>query len=341
MNILITGNLGYIGMNLSEKLINLKYKVIGLDTSFYLENKNLINKNLIQRIKDVRLVQENDLEGIDIVIHLAALSNDPLGELSPNLTSEINYKATINIAELSKKKGVKKFIFISSQSMYGVSNSQKELDEDNSDKKPVTEYAKTKWQAELELKKISTDDFCISYLRPSTVFGVSSMLRLDIVYNNLLASAFTKNKIEILSDGSPWRPTVHIDDLCDAILSLIKAPSSKINNVAYNVGVPNGNYSIKDLAIMVNKLFPKSELVFKNLETDPRTYKVNFNRINTELKEYFSPIWTLEKGGIELIKYFNKIKLNEIDFKSRKFNRIKQLNFLMKNKKINKNLYWN
>lgn len=340
MRILITGNLGYIGMNLSERLINLGYQVCGFDTSFYLENTKIINKSINQKFKDIRDINKDDLDKIDTVVHLAALSNDPLGELSPNLTYDINYKATIQAAELAKSKNVKKFIFVSSQSMYGVSSSENELEEDSSEKIPVTEYAKTKWQAEIELRKLSSENFCTSFLRPSTVFGVSNMLRLDIVFNNLLASAFTKNKIEILSDGSPWRPTVHIEDLCSAIIATIKAPIKIINNKAFNVGVINGNYSIKELASIVSNVIPKSEIVYRNLHSDPRTYKVDFNRINTVLREYFIPKWTPEKGGYEIIEYFKKIKLTEFDFQSRKYNRIKQLRYLLDNNKINKNLYW-
>ena len=169
--------------------------------------------------KDIRSIDREDLNGIEIVIHLAGLANDPLGELDPKLTEEINYESTVKFAELCKQEKVKRFIYASSQSMYGISHSEKELDEDNSIKNPVTSYAKTKWDAEKKIKTLNDDSFTVVMFRPSTVFGVSSRLRCDIVFNNLVACAFTTGKIEILSDGSPWRPVVHIKDLCNAFIS--------------------------------------------------------------------------------------------------------------------------
>ena len=178
-----------------------------------------VDNNFPQIKKDIRDINEDDLKNINTIIHLSALSNDPLGEFNSKITKEINYEATINLANLAKKNEVKRFIYISSQSMYGISNSTSELDEYDSEKNPVTEYAKTKWQAEIELNKLNDRNFSVVSLRPSTVFGMSPRLRCDIVFNNLVASAYTSGNIEIKSDGSPWRPVIHVRDVCVVLLS--------------------------------------------------------------------------------------------------------------------------
>ena len=206
VKILVTGNLGYIGSVLVEKLINNGNLITGLDCGFY-KDCDLYEyvKPQKQIIKDIRLVEKSDLNEIEAIIHLAALSNDPLGELIPGITSEINYTSTIKFAKMAKKEGVKKFIYISSQSMYGISKTSEPLDEDNSQKKPITEYAKTKWSAEIKLRELIDKKFIITFLRPATVFGASPRLRSDIVFNNLLGCAFTSGQIDIKSDGSPIR----------------------------------------------------------------------------------------------------------------------------------------
>tara|TARA_B100000575_G_scaffold294581_1_gene311758 strand:- start:9595 stop:10629 length:1035 start_codon:yes stop_codon:yes gene_type:complete len=340
MNILVTGNLGYIGTKLCDFLLEKKHKVFGLDAGFFINDKSIINNKIIQKLKDIRDINDKDFENIDIIVHLAALSNDPLGELSPHLTKDINYHSTIKLAEMAKKFNVKKLIYISSQSMYGVSDSKDELDEDNSPKNPVTEYAKTKWEAEKNLRAIASNDFCICYLRPSTVFGESRMLRLDIVFNNLIASAHTTNKIIIMSDGTPWRPSIHINDLCNAIIATINAPSKIINNRSYNVGLLNKNYTVRELALIAKQIYPNSELVFKNLHSDPRSYKVSFIRINKELKKFYQPEWSIERGGLQLKNYLKKINLKEYESKSRHYNRLMQIKYLIDNKKIDKELRW-
>ena len=339
MRILITGNLGYIGMNLTDRLVNLKHHICGLDTSFYLEDKKFINKKIEQKFKDIRNLKEDDLDGVDIVIHLAALSNDPLGELSPNLTYDINYLATIRTAELSKKQGVKKFIFISSQSMYGVSNSQEELDEDKSEKNPVTAYAKAKWKAEQEINAMSSDQMLVTSFRPSTVFGASPRLRCDIVFNNLVACAFTTGKIEIMSDGSPWRPVVHVRDVCSAFIAGLTAPEPLVSGRAFNVGIENGNYRVKDLAEAAQRAVPGSELIYTGEHgSDSRTYKVSFERILNDLKGYYKPEWDLDKGGEELVKYFKAINFTEQQFRGKNCNRLQQLLSLRESELINKEL---
>lgn len=339
MKILITGNNGYVGTVLTEKLVESGYDITGYDINYF-ENC-LIDKassNFNQIVKDIRDIQKKDLEGFESIIHLAGLSNDPLGELNPNLTKEINYDATIRLASLAKKSGIKRFIYASSQSMYGISDSDSELDEHSSEKNPVTAYAKTKWDAEVELNKMQTDNFGVCSFRPSTVFGFSPRLRCDIVYNNLVACAYTTGKIEILSDGSPWRPVVHVKDVCQAFIAGLEAPLELINGKSYNVGIPNGNFTVKDLAIAAQKSVPGCDLIFLNKHSDPRTYKVSFKRILNELNEWYKPEYDLIKGGNELVTYFKKINFKEEDFRGRNCNRLNQLKFLIESKQISSEL---
>ena len=330
MKILITGNNGYIGTVLTEILYNQGFDVVGLDNNYF-EQCNLTKVNNLsnQIIKDIRDVSIKDVKNIDGIIHLASLSNDPLGELVPKVTEDINYKSTIKLASLAKKTGVKRFVNVSSQSMYGISNTDKELDEEQSEKNPLTTYAATKWKSEIELNQMSDDNFVVTSFRPSTVFGVSPRLRCDIVFNYFVACAYTTGKIEILSDGTPRRPVVHIKDVCQAIIAGIKAPKKLVNKKSFNVGIKDGNFTVKELAEIAQKFVPGSQLFFLNKHTDARTYKVSFSRIFSQLGDFYKPQWNLDMGAKELIDYFKKVKFTEDDFRGRKCNRLKQLQYLI------------
>ncbi|MDY7033931.1 MAG: SDR family oxidoreductase, partial [Thermodesulfobacteriota bacterium] len=215
MKVLVTGDEGYIGTVLTQILRGKSYEIVGYDTGFYLACEMCSFDSAYPKIrKDIRDVSLDDLQGIDAIIHLAALSNDPLGKLAPDLTEEINLNGTIKLARLAKQSGVSRFVYASSQSMYGVSETDDELDEENSEKNPLTTYASTKWDAEVQLMKMADSDFTVTCFRLSTVFGVSPRLRCDIVFNNLVACAYTTGKIEVKSDGTPWRPVVHVRDVC-------------------------------------------------------------------------------------------------------------------------------
>lgn len=342
MNILVTGNKGYIGAVLMELLLERGYNVVGLDTDYYKDCKlSDYEFNIRQIIKDVRDISIDDLKNIDSVIHLAALSNDPLGELEISLTRDINFLATVKLAQLAKKAGVKRFIYASSQSMYGVSSLDVELDEDNSDKNPLTAYAKTKWEAECELKKMCSPEFIVVCFRPSTVFGVSPMLRCDIVFNNLVASAYTTGKIEIKSDGTPWRPVVHIRDVSGAFIAGLEAPEELIAGQSFNVGIKGGNYTVRQLAEAAQRTVPGSSLVFTGEHgSDSRTYKVSFKKILTILKDYYKPEWDLEKGGRELVDFFKRIDFKEDQFRGRNCNRLGQIKHLLGNNQLNQDLRW-
>ena len=338
----MTGNLGYVGTILTEILTRKDYSVTGLDVKYFKECLlEPASQNIKQINKDIREIVIEDIIGFDAIIHLAGLSNDPLGELNPGLTEEINFHGTVNLAKIANQAGVKRFIYASSQSMYGISETDHELDEDNSEKNPVTAYARTKWEAELILKKMNDQDFTVTCFRPSTVFGVSPRLRCDIVYNNLVACAYTTGKIEILSDGTPWRPVVHVRDVCQAFVAGLEAPIEIIGGRAFNVGLPNGNFTIRELAEAAQRSVPGCELVFLNEHTDPRSHKVSFNRILSELEDYFTPEFDLDKGGKELVDYFNRLNFTEDDFRGRICNRLPQLQYLQQNKLIDKQLRYN
>lgn len=343
MRILVTGNLGYIGTVLSDILVNKGYQVTGLDTNYYEGITELPQsfKKIKQVKKDIRKITTADLQGIDCIIHLAALSNDPLGKFNPQLTREINLQATIKVAKLAKELGVQRFIYSSSQSMYGISGTDEELDEDNSKKNAVTEYAKTKWEAECQLKQLNNSNFIVVCMRPSTVFGVSPKLRCDIVFNNLVACAYITGKIEIKSDGTPWRPVVHVEDVCSAYIAGLEAPENLVANQSFNVGIKNGNYTVRDLAEVAQQAVPGSILSFTGEHgNDSRTYKVSFKKILSILKDYYQPQWDLIKGGKELVDFFRKINFSEEDFRGKKCIRLSQLRYLKEKGQLDDNLFW-
>jgi nucleoside-diphosphate-sugar epimerase len=336
MRIMITGDRGYIGSVLVPILKEKNYEVVGYDAGYFKDNLlEQFDENYLKITKDIRDINKEDLEGVDAIIHLAGLSNDPLGEFSPKLTEEINYSGTMALALMARDVGVSRFVYASSQSMYGISDTSNELDEDDSEKSPVTAYAIAKWNAEQELHSMSTDDFVITSLRPSTVFGASPRLRSDIVFNNLVACAYTTGKIEIMSDGSPWRPVVHIKDVCSAFIAGLEAPATLVSGRAFNVGIPDGNFTVRDIAEAVQRSVPGSELIFTGGHTDPRTYRVSFRRILSELKDYYKPEWDLDMGGRELVEFFDRINFTEQQFRGKETVRLQQLVHLKENNYLN------
>ncbi|HCE45343.1 MAG TPA: NAD-dependent epimerase/dehydratase [Lentisphaeria bacterium] len=338
--ILITGNNGYIGTVLTHFLKGKGYYIKGIDADYF-EGfaQNGYEKSDEQCIKDIRDITVDDIKGCDFIIHLAALSNDPLGEFDPVLTEEINYKATVSLADKARKSSVGRFIYSSSQSMYGVSDTDEELEEDNSKKNPVTAYARTKWEAEQKIKALSGNGFTVACLRPSTVFGRSPKFRCDIVFNNLVACAFTTGRIVVKSDGTPWRPVVHVHDVCKAFHAMIDAPEELVSGESFNVGIANGNFTVRELAEAAAKAVPGCELVFTGEHTDSRTYKVSFNKILNKMVDYYKPEWNLENGGKELVEFFREINLTEEEFKGRRTNRLAQLKYLVDNKILDRKFH--
>lgn len=343
MKVLVTGNKGYIGIVLVEMLLEKSYEVIGYDTDYYKDCDLCDYEQADSQInKDIRDVSPGDLEGIDAVIHLAGLSNDPLGELTPELTEHINYRASVKLAKYAKDAGVKRFVYASSQSMYGVAQTDHELDEDNSEKNPVTEYARTKWLVEDELNKLDDDSFVTVRMRPSTVFGASPRLRCDIVFNNLVACAYTTGKIEIKSDGTPWRPVVHVRDVSNAYIAALEAPPNLVAGQAFNVGIPGGNFTVRDLAEAAQRAVPNSSLIFTGEHgSDARTYRVSFSKILTVLKDFYKPEWDLDRGGQDLVQFFKKVNFTEEQFRGKLCNRLQQVQYLMSAQELKEDLQWN
>ena len=339
--ILITGNLGYIGYNLTEKLLKEDYKIIGLDTCYY--NDNLLydykfESEHQQLKKDIRHIETRDLQGVDAIIHLAALSNDPLGEINPNLTRIINFESSLRLAKLAKKVKVSKFLFSSSCSIYGATNNQQLSEKDSMN--PISAYAHSKVNFERALSNLADSKFSPIYLRNATAYGASPNMRFDLVVNNLMGWAYTTNEIKILSDGRAWRPIVHIEDISNAFIAVLKASKDIIHNEAFNVGNSSENYQVKDIADEIHKQLPDCEIkILGKNNPDQRNYIVNFNKITEKLKDY-KPKWNLKKGITELYNLFKKINLTYVNFQDRHYTRLKQLKFLLENDFIDENLIW-
>ena len=255
--ILITGHNGYIGPHLIRMLKSNGFYVVGIDTNYFDNSCNFSDFQVPDEeiIKDVRDINENDLKNIYAVCHMAGLSNDPMGALNSKLTYDINYKASVNLAELSKKVGVEKFIFSSSCSMYGIADGNIALDE-KANFAPVTAYAKSKVNTEIDVLELASNDFCVTFLRNATAYGLSPKLRLDLVVNNLVGWATVYKKIKILSDGSPWRPIVHCEDIARAFIAVVQTDKEIINREAFNVGKNEENFQIKDIAEIVGEVIP-------------------------------------------------------------------------------------
>ena len=330
MNILVTGSLGYVGTHITRNLTLKGYTVFGIDSGFYREcNLVPINNEVSTILRDIRDLEISDFENIDVVIHLAALSNDPIGELDESLTYDINYKAAIRTAELAKAANVKRFVFASTQSLYGIAQSDSELDEDISIKNPQTAYAKSKLRAEIEILGMSNSQFTTTSLRPSTVFGWGVRLRSDIVFNNLLLNGLKHKKIDVHSDGSPWRPIIHLQDLSEAFEICLKISPEIISGNSFNIGVLNGNFTVRQLAEAAQAALNGIPITF-NTENivDPRSYKVSFSKAKKVLN--FQANTDLKTGGSELISQSRKLLEQGVDLLDRKTNRLAQMKFLIK-----------
>ena len=319
-------------------LIKSGFEVHGLDSDLY-QNSNYGPKgppDIPTMIKDIRDVQKNDLTGFNAIVHLAGLSNDPLGSLNPELTMEINYRATVRLAKLSKRAGVKRFIFSSTCSNYGASG-DKWIDETSS-LNPVTPYGRSKVAAERDLKKLRSKDFSITLPRSSTAYGFSPRLRFDLVLNNLVAWAYSTRKVHLKSDGSPWRPITHIEDISRAFLYILKAPIDKINGKAFNIGSTSENYQIREIAQIVKETVEGSEIEFaENAGPDIRCYKVNCDKIKNTLG--FRTIWNAKKGAQEVYNIIKREGLTLEEFEGPRYRRLDALKKSISEGWIDKNLH--
>jgi len=337
MKVLITGNLGYIGTVLGQYLFERDFEVLGLDSGYYKECLlDESHKDIATLIRDIRDVEVEDLKNFDAIVHLAALSNDPIGELDSRLTYDINRDASIKLAEMAQQARIARFVFISTQSIYGVSTSDIELVESEL-KNPQTAYARSKWEAEQSILQMANSEFTTVALRPSTVFGWSPRLRSDIVFNNLLLSGLTKGKIEVHSDGSPWRPIVHVTDLCESIRLALLSPAKDISGKSINIGKIGGNYTVKEIASAAAICLGDIETVFNTENiTDARSYKVSFQKALEVLK--FEADRELVESGDEMLTVIKALNLEKIDLMGRKTNRLAQVAYLRKGGQLDESL---
>jgi len=339
--IIVTGHTGFIGSLMVPLLLEKGYEVVGIDTKFFGEDCEFYppEKGFTEIIKDTRDIEEKDLEGAYAICHLAALSNDPMGDLDEQLTFDINHLASIEIAKKAKKVGVEKYIYSSSCSLYGIADGDVALTED-AEFNPVTAYAKSKVYSERDILPLATEDFSVTFMRNSTAYGISPKLRLDLVVNNLVGWAVTTGQIKIMSDGSPWRPLVHAEDIARAFIAVIEAPKDSVNKQCYNVGQSEENFQIKDIAKMVGEVVPDCEVVITGEHgSDSRSYRVNFDKIKNELPN-FKPKWTLKKGIEEVYEAYKKYGMDDEKFNGKAFIRLKELQYLIETDKINDKLIW-
>jgi len=344
MQVLITGHLGFIGPVMIRLFKTAGHAVTGLDTGYFKDCVDPCAQRVApdrEILRDVRQVQPSDLDDIDAIVHLAALSNDPLGQLDPELTLEINFQATEELARLAKRRGVRRFVFASSCSLYGAAeNSERPLDE-QAPFNPVSAYAVSKVRTEQALSALAAEGFSPVYLRNATAFGASPRMRFDLVLNNLMAWARTTGVVRVMSDGSPWRPLVHIEDISRAALCAVEAPTEAVHNQAFNIGRNDANFRIRDIAEAVAHAVPNAKLVITG-ETagDLRSYRVDFSKAQARLPG-FSPEWTLERGCQELNAWFDAhAEVTSEALNARGFIRLKQLQHLTERREIDERLYW-
>jgi nucleoside-diphosphate-sugar epimerase len=327
--VLVTGHRGYIGAVLTPMLEGLGHEVVGVDSDLYhgCDFGPVVTGRVPTVAADLRDLRATDLRGVEAVVHLAALSNDPLGDLDPAATDEINRAASVRLARLARDAGVARYLFSSSCSNYGAAGDTP-LDEEGP-LRPLTPYAISKVRVEHEVGELADARFSPTFLRNATAYGVSPRLRLDLVVNDLAAWATVTGRVRVLSDGTPWRPLVHVEDIAHAFVAILSAPRAAIHNQAFNVGVPGENYRVRDLAEMVRREVPGSEIEYaEGGGPDPRSYRVDFARLARAVPG-FAPRWTVQEGIRQLVRAFRHGGLIPPDLESSRYRRVRRVRQLL------------
>lgn len=340
MRVLVTGHNGYVGTVMVPMLLDAGHNVVGMDTNLY--QACTFGEDTTVKIpaieKDIRDITAVDLDGFDAIIHLAGLSNDPLGDLNPTLTYKINHQASVRMAKLAKEVGVQRFIFSSSCSNYG--EGLRDWLTEESPFNPVTPYGHSKVMVEYEVAELADDNFSPTFMRSGTAYGVSPRLRFDLVLNNLTAWAYTTGKVLLKSDGSPWRPVVHIRDMSLAFIAALNAPREVVHNEAFNVGRSEENYRIRELAQIVAEVVPGSQVEFADgAGPDKRNYRVDSSKIARTLPDY-KPQWNARNGVEELYQAYKAAGLQPGEFEGAKYRRIHHIKKLLANGTLDDELRW-
>ncbi|MGQ0600967.1 MAG: NAD-dependent epimerase/dehydratase family protein [Anaerolineales bacterium] len=341
MRILVTGTDGYIGAWLGPTLIERGHTVVGLDTGFYRAGwlyNNGIARHPATLVKDIRRITTEDLAGFEAVVHLAELSNDPLAQHKPEISYQINHHGSVALARLCKQAGIQRFVYTSSCSVYGVGSGDEAMTEE-SPTNPQTAYAHCKVLVERDVSAMADDRFSPTFLRNATAYGPSPRMRFDIVLNNLAGLAWTTREIKLTSDGTPWRPLVHVRDICEAIASVLEAPREVVHNQTLNVGDTQENYRVREIAQIVSETFTGCALTLGKNDSDNRSYRVSFDKIR-EVLPSFECRRTARIGAQELHDVFQRISLTEETFKHRAFTRLKQLQYLADTGQLDAEFFW-
>jgi nucleoside-diphosphate-sugar epimerase len=340
VKVLLTGHHGYIGSVCGPLLADAGHEVVGLDTFFYrdCDLASAPSTSPPTLALDVRDIRPENLEGFDAVVHLAALSNDPIGDFSPELTREINFEATVSLARAAREAGVRRFVFSSSCSMYGASSD--EAVDESAPLTPLSAYAESKVRSEEALAELAGSDFAPVSMRNATAYGVSSRLRVDLVLNNLVGWAHTTGKVKIMSDGTPWRPLIHVEDISRAALAALEAPEDQIRGEAFNVGRDSENYQVRELGNIVQEVVDGSTVEYAGSgDPDPRSYRVDFGKLAHAFPE-LELTWTARAGAEELAAAYSAAGLTLEEFESDRFTRLKRLRLLLEQGELDPTLRW-